>query len=117
MPLSPSSSVIALLHAAVVMNAGSKNHTFGSSLRHSVASTPPSTMGTSIDSPVRLSVIVMESGIDCEVTAVASRRGPALLPAMVRNRAVDGVDDLGERFLGVLRFVEAHADDRAIGEL
>src|SRR5918994_198938 len=35
---------------------------FGSSLRHALASTPPSAIGTSTDSPVRLSVIVMLSG-------------------------------------------------------
>src|SRR6185436_1353174 len=35
---------------------------FGRSLRHSVAATPPSAIGISTDSPLRLSVIVMLSG-------------------------------------------------------
>src|SRR5436853_7632232 len=105
MPLSPSSSVIALLHAAVVMNAGSKNQTLGSSLRHSVASTPPSTIGTSIDSPVRLSVIVMDSGIDqrgyCDsrVGDAAWGGGAAGLALMVGAGAVDRVDHFGEGLL------------------
>src|ERR1700716_28558 len=52
---------MALEHGAVVMNAGSENHTPGSSLRHASAETPPSDMGISTDSPERLSVTVIES--------------------------------------------------------
>ena len=59
---SPSSKVIELSQVAVAMNAGSKKKTSGSSLRHSLASTPPSRIGISIDSPVRLSVTLMDSG-------------------------------------------------------
>ena len=45
--------VEALEQAAVVMNAGSENHTPGSSLRQASAETPPSAMGISTDSPER----------------------------------------------------------------
>src|ERR1700736_3917860 len=54
---------MALEHGAVVMNAGSENHTPGSSLRHASADTPPSVMGISTDSPERLSVMVIESAM------------------------------------------------------
>src|SRR5437763_16994925 len=109
MPLSPSSSVIALLHAAVVMNAGSKNQTLGSSLRHSVASTPPSTMGTSIDSHVRLLVIVMDSGINSRGYPFRPARTRLLRDddrgrgEVVRDRSVDRVADVGERLFGMGR--------------
>src|SRR5688572_17093710 len=48
---------------AVVMSASSWNQTPGSSLRQSLAFTPPLTMGISTESPVRLSVIVMLSAM------------------------------------------------------
>ncbi len=52
---------MALSQAAVDMNPGSKNQTPGRSFAHSSADTPPLTMGISMDSPLRLSVIVMLS--------------------------------------------------------
>ena len=52
---------MALSQAAVDMKPGSKNQTPGSSLAHSSAATPPLTSGISMDSPLRLSVIVMLS--------------------------------------------------------
>ena len=52
---------MALSHAAVDMNAGSKNQTPGRSFDHSLADTPPLTMGISRVSPFLLSVIVMLS--------------------------------------------------------
>src|ERR1700734_1757496 len=61
MPASPSRYVMALSQAAVDMNAGSKNQTPGRSFDHSLADTPPLTMGISIVSPFLLSVIVMLS--------------------------------------------------------
>src|SRR5262245_56258140 len=61
MPFSPSSSVIADDAAAVVPKLGSENQMPGSSLDHGPESTPPLTIGISIDSPVRLSVMVMLS--------------------------------------------------------
>src|SRR5690242_18305172 len=63
---------MALSHAAVVMKAGSAKKTPESSLRHSSADTPPLTMGISTDSPVRLSVMVMESGTAPPRTDAAS---------------------------------------------
>jgi len=53
--------VMALAVDAVVISAGSKNQVPGMSLRQAAASTPPFVIGTSTDSPVRLSVIVMLS--------------------------------------------------------
>src|SRR3954449_1917247 len=61
MPFSPSSSVTALAAPAVVPKDGSKNQMLGRNLPQSAASTPPLMMGISIDSPLRLSVIVMLS--------------------------------------------------------
>ena len=61
MPASPSRYVIALSQAAVDMNAGSKNQTPGRSFDHSVADTPPLTIGISRVSPFLLSVMVMLS--------------------------------------------------------
>src|SRR5688572_15466894 len=61
MPCSPSSSVIADDAAAVVPKLGSENQMPGSNLDHGPESTPPLTIGISIDSPVRLSVMVMLS--------------------------------------------------------
>src|SRR4029079_19077082 len=58
MPSSPSSSVIADEAAAVVPKLGSENQIPGSNLDHGPESTPPLTIGISIDSPVRLSVMV-----------------------------------------------------------
>ena len=52
---------MALSQAAVDMKPGSKNQTPGRSLAHSSADTPPLTSGISMDSPLRLSVIVMLS--------------------------------------------------------
>src|SRR5580704_14503058 len=45
------------------MNPGSENQTPGSSLRHGSAETPPSTIGISTEDPVRLSVMVIDSGM------------------------------------------------------
>src|SRR6187397_1292073 len=61
MPSSPSSSVIADEAAAVVPKLGSENQMPGSNLDHGPESTPPLTIGISIDSPLRLSVMVMLS--------------------------------------------------------
>src|ERR1700685_3708211 len=61
MPASPSRYVRALSQAAVVMKPGSKNQTPGRSFDHSLADTPPLTMGISRVSPFLLSVIVMLS--------------------------------------------------------
>src|SRR5713101_3919611 len=47
---------------AVVMNDGSYNQIPGRSLRQASDETPPSTIGISADSPVRLSVIVIDAG-------------------------------------------------------
>src|SRR5918995_8185 len=58
----------------------------GSSLRHSVASTPPSAIGISTDSPVRLSVMVMLSGTAAR-SFVGSREPPANLLAAGPNAA------------------------------
>lgn len=55
---------MALDASAVVMNEGSLNHTPGRSFRISSAEIPPSTIGISTASPVRLSVTVMESVTD-----------------------------------------------------
>jgi hypothetical protein len=61
MPASPSRNVIELSQTAVDMRPGSKNQMPGSSFDHSAAETPPLVSGTSIESPVLLSVIVMDS--------------------------------------------------------
>jgi hypothetical protein len=53
--------VIELEARAVVMNDGSENQTPGSSLRQASEETPPSAIGISTDSPVRLSVTVIDS--------------------------------------------------------
>src|ERR1700722_8662002 len=54
---------MALGPRAVVVKPGSENQMPGSSLRHGSAETPPSTIGTSTEDPLRLSVIVIDSGM------------------------------------------------------
>src|SRR3954452_18327719 len=70
MPASPSSSVMELEAAAVVENDGSKNQMPGRSFDHWAASTPPLLIGISIDSPVRLSVMVTLSATDAPWVSV-----------------------------------------------
>src|SRR5580692_5516524 len=72
MPASPSRYVMPLSHAAVDMKPGSKNQTPGRSFAHSSAETPPLTIGISMDSPVRLSVIVMLSATSSSLQFLVS---------------------------------------------
>src|ERR1700710_2506911 len=73
---------MALVVNAVVISAGSENHTPGRSLRHCELSTPPSTIGISTLSPERLSVMVMESA----TPHFYNRRGPSSACAPGRGR-------------------------------
>src|ERR671910_1931049 len=62
----------------------------GSSLRQAAASTPPSAIGTSTDSPVRLSVMVMLSGTAAALLDRDLDSGSRLLP---RGRRPQGQAD------------------------
>src|SRR5579864_567007 len=66
---------MALVVMAVVMSASSWNQMLGSSLRHGSADTPPSTIGISTESPVRLSVMVMESAMESTLPLAALAPG------------------------------------------
>src|SRR5580704_8492856 len=69
---------MALSVMAVVMSASSWNQMLGRSLRQSLDDTPPFWMGISTESPVRLSVMVMESAMSYLGAARGTRLGSAL---------------------------------------
>ncbi len=78
---------MALSVAAVWVNPVSKNHVLPRSFCHSPASTPPSRMGISSDSPVRLSVMVTLSAMDANLPErPVNRRGGAPVGPAPRGR-------------------------------
>src|SRR5690606_17738239 len=72
----------------------------GRSLRHSLASTPPFAIGTSTDSPVRLSVIVMLSGTGGALLVSSGVRVHASQDAITRVTPVAGRPRWGARPVG-----------------
>src|SRR5437879_7873712 len=74
---------MALSHAAVDTKAGSKNQTSGSSLRHSAEDTPPLVMGISIESPLRLSMMVTLSATRPPLLRSLLPPVPVVIPAVV----------------------------------
>ena len=116
MPASPSISVMALRVAAVC---GERRvvepDVPGRSFFHSVAATPPWSIGISIDSPVRLSVIVTVSATSCLLSVASDDRrwtsGDVRVPTSGPRRPTGGcARDLDA---GVSRALGRHAVRRS----
>src|SRR5215217_2314043 len=86
-----------LSQPAVVVRAGSKNQIPGSNLRHSAASTPPLDIGTSMDSPLRLSVMVTVSGTSPIYAAEAPAGAAETMFGECAKRAPPPSAELGSR--------------------